>query len=1364
MSTPVIDPKTSTSKWRKILKLGEDLLCANQGEINQIEVHKHSLIVNLAAQVLGAQATFWMPSGISAFPSSTDSRASPIDQHIESDIQKLTPLMRRSLNMRRICCSEHSNQDTCIAGLESIVDGNVFAMAAPLISQDLTIDVPHILGILQVERITGVPFDLEDGDLFEGLISQGALGLNALNQMEIERWRLDQLSLVRKVSAEIAHLHDLDQLSQRVTELILKTFRYYYTAIFTLEKGKDRLQFRASAGPQVAGQDLTSTSTEISSSPVVNAKIGHGIIGNVASSGVEIIANDVRQESRFLFEECLPETLSEAALPLKVQDRLVGVLDVQSDQPGDFLETDMLILRTLASNIAIAIENARIYSKLQYRADHLSIIGEVGRAITSMLDQDELIAEITVLIQKRFGYPFVHLFNINPINKKIEFAAGSGEISQKLQESKLTYDLDDPKGIIPWVARNAESRLVNDVQLEPLYRPAIFLPDEACSELCVPLLFAGRVLGVLDIQSNEVGAFSDDDRTLFESLADNIALALRNAQLFRSEQWRRKAADSLREVAGLLSEDVDLNVVLNSILVELDRTLPSDIAAIWLLNKEQAADPENGIPGLNLAAVHSLRKDIFLIKVGSSPWELILINPELSTHLDPALATSWLMDAMNSSQPIFRTAETPYEPIGAVLGFQPSYSAIAAPLRVGERILGVLTIIHHASGKYGDEAQLFTAAYASYAAVAIENTRLYEAAHEQAWISSVLLQVSEAIQSYNNINELLNSVIEFTLMLAGVKGVALYLADQEGTYTPFVSAGLSSEAKIQFMRWRFVTGDVPILDRIREEPAPVILGNNQGDRILTSIFLEEAGKDTSSSDQDVIVLVPVSARQEIMGVLLIHNRKETSQTAPDFSHKEFFDRTLPILQGIADQTAVALENIRLLESQKNEAYISASLLQVARAVANSNDLSEALPVVAQLIPRLTGVDRVAFFLWDNAEQKFHLNGAYGVPQADLGISFGSGEFGLLDAALEINQVIAIHLPAIGIGDEHPIEGWSGFADPEQLSNAELIKSSKRLLIAFPLMIKEQFVGALLVEEPDFPYPENQVNLTVIQATRERRIEIITGIAQQVALAIQNEQLERETIEREKIEREMQLAREIQQTFLPQKLPEPPGWDFEVLWRTARQVGGDFYDIVELPEGRLGLVVADVADKGMPAALWMTMIRTLLHATLRQMDSPVEVLAYLNHVLVPDTRNGMFASMLFGVLNLKSGEFFYANAGHNPPILLSAQTRQVSYLDTGGVVLGVMNEIVLPGRRLTLSPGDGLILYTDGITEVFSPDGKIFGEERLKLILEDTLPVYLKVKGKTSLQTILGTIDAALEDFSGGAALSDDQTILVFRRQ
>ena len=240
-----------------------------------------------------------------------------------------------------------------------------------------------------------------------------------------------------------------------------------------------------------------------------------------------------------------------------------------------------------------------------------------------------------------------------------------------------------------------------------------------------------------------------------------------------------------------------------------------------------------------------------------------------------------------------------------------------------------------------------------------------------------------------------------------------------------------------------------------------------------------------------------------------------------------------------------------------------------------------------------------------------------------------------------------------------------------------------------------------------------------------------------------------------MERELQLAREIQQTFLPDHLPTCAGWDLAVLWKPAREVGGDFYDVFELPGNRLGLVIADVADKGMPAALFMTLVRTLIRATAREELSPSAVLEIVNDLLVTDTKHGLFITVAYAVLSLEFGKVIFANAGHNLPILICQEPKRIEILETTGMALGVLEGIHIADLSTNLKPEDCLIFYTDGITEAFSPDGEMYGENRLREIVLSGVC--------NSAQQQLQAIDQAVQDFIGGLPPSDDITLLTVRR-
>jgi sigma-B regulation protein RsbU (phosphoserine phosphatase) len=1363
---------SSQTGWRQVLSLGEELLClaheafAKSWPIQEIITDQRDLIKNKTAHLLDAQVDLWLcEDELLNFVGKSQGGEK---RQILSD-QASAPaaaLMRQCLQSRETCFGNEQDFEAQPAAAGQSQLQKITRIATPILVQDRQGQTTRLLGVLSVERPQGPTFSEEQIALLDGLAIQTTLALQSSLQTANERWRLEQLSLVRQVNAQIANLRDLDELARRVTGLILETFHYYYVAIFTLEPGQEGLHFRASAGPTAGptagpGSAASAEPPESDLSPMFSIHVGEGIIGHVAQSGEEILANDVSQEARYHHLEALAETLSEVALPLKVEERILGILDVQSDQIDYFNETDMLVLRALANNIALAVEGIRLYSALHQRASQLSAIYEVGGAITSILDQDRLLDEVVNLIHKRFGYPFVHIFTVHQGRRKVFYEAGSGLHSKILHKEEYAYDLDDPLGMIPWVARSGESILANDVDREPRYRPSRLPPDETRSELTVPLAFGGEVLGVLDVQSDRLNAFGEEDRFLFETLAGNIAIALRNAYLYRSESWRRRVAESMNEVAGLLSADIALDEVLRAILSELERSLPLDLAAIWLLDEDTPEGEIEASPALRLAAMHGIDTAQLDLEIGLSPEEILEFNPSGVQELPLEEASSWFMEALASDQPVIREQESPFDPLAAALDYPVDYSAIAAPLRVGEQSLGLLTLAHRTSRRYGGEAYNMTAAFASYAAVAIENTRLYEAAHEQAWISTVLLQVAEATQSLTDLNELLTTVIHITPDLVGVRVCLVYTLDEDGNFLPAAASGLSPQAQASFENERFAPGDVPVLDELLDQMRPILLRGDEEEQPLADLL--GIGEPQSGPPEfELSVMVPLAARGESLGALLVAYSVDPLGSRGK-TLEELFDERLAIVQGIAQQTAIAMDNLRLIKSQKEEAYVSVALLQVAQAVVSSNDLDVTLGSIVRITPILVGVKRTAIYLWNESQRTFQLSQAYGLPRTISEGPFSASEFPLLEAAMLEEAPLACALDGGQANSEQAPEAWPLLEAPDSNEMQEYIKNEPCLLLAFPLWVKGKALGVMLVEEPT---PEGKSSSgSANRRLREKRMEIITGISQQAALAIQNDQLQQEMVERERMERELQLARDIQRTFLPQQLPDLPGWEMKMLWRPAREVGGDFYDFFELPGKRLGLVIADVADKGMPAALFMTLVRTLLRATIQQTASPAEALGRVNDALVPDAPAGMFVTLAYAVLSLESGELQIANAGHNPPLVLRRRGCRLERLVRSGMALGVQAGNHIRNVEIALEAGDFLVMYTDGVTEAFSEEGDLYGEERLQETIETTALCVTGVGGAQGLsaQEMLESIDRSVAAFMGDSMPSDDLTLLVLKR-
>jgi serine phosphatase RsbU (regulator of sigma subunit) len=234
-------------------------------------------------------------------------------------------------------------------------------------------------------------------------------------------------------------------------------------------------------------------------------------------------------------------------------------------------------------------------------------------------------------------------------------------------------------------------------------------------------------------------------------------------------------------------------------------------------------------------------------------------------------------------------------------------------------------------------------------------------------------------------------------------------------------------------------------------------------------------------------------------------------------------------------------------------------------------------------------------------------------------------------------------------------------------------------------------------------------------------KLLNDLATQTAPAVQVAQLvrqqQRQAQERERIEQELRVARLIQQTLLPKEVPDLEGYKLAAYYQPAREVGGDFYDFLKLDDEHLGLVVGDVTDKGVPAAIVMATTRTMLRASAQRLDSPGEVLKRVNDVIVRDIPPNMFITCLYAILNLKSGLLRYANAGHDLPYRRrrrrSSEAGGAEELRATGMPLGLLPGMSYEEKEIVLDRGDSVLFYSDGLVEAHDPERKMFGFPRLQ---------------------------------------------------
>jgi sigma-B regulation protein RsbU (phosphoserine phosphatase) len=304
------------------------------------------------------------------------------------------------------------------------------------------------------------------------------------------------------------------------------------------------------------------------------------------------------------------------------------------------------------------------------------------------------------------------------------------------------------------------------------------------------------------------------------------------------------------------------------------------------------------------------------------------------------------------------------------------------------------------------------------------------------------------------------------------------------------------------------------------------------------------------------------------------------------------------------------------------------------------------------------------------------------------------------------------------------------------------------VLAAPLLYAKQNMGVLALANSRMGAPFSQNDFVVFKS-----------IAEQSAFALYNAIIYSEANEKKRLDHDLQIARDIQRILLPSESPSVSGFEINGLNVPARQVSGDYFDYIKIDDERLGVAIADVSGKGVPASLIMAICRSVLRSQAIGNPSPADVLQKVNRQLYPDIKEDMFISTAYLVLDHARGGVTLARAGHDAPLLYQQKTQTITPLKTPGMVVGIDSGNVFD--RLTkdvaveLGPGDCILLYTDGITEALDNEGNEFGLER-------TIQSF-RTSAKEGAQTIVTRLIDDLRNFVGSTPQNDDITLIAIRK-
>jgi sigma-B regulation protein RsbU (phosphoserine phosphatase) len=320
------------------------------------------------------------------------------------------------------------------------------------------------------------------------------------------------------------------------------------------------------------------------------------------------------------------------------------------------------------------------------------------------------------------------------------------------------------------------------------------------------------------------------------------------------------------------------------------------------------------------------------------------------------------------------------------------------------------------------------------------------------------------------------------------------------------------------------------------------------------------------------------------------------------------------------------------------------------------------------------------------------------------------------------------------------------SDTALADRLSIVAEQVRSMLAAPLQTEAHVIGLIYVDSPGF-----------IHEFTEEDLNMLTVMANIAAIRIEQARLV-EVEHAEKIRaKELEHAALIQRSILPANFPPFPDrkdFDLHAAMVPAMEVGGDLFDFFLLDADHLAFMVGDVSGKGVPAALFMAVSRTLLRATAQHHRSPGECLTYMNTTLAEQNASGMFVTLFYGVLDTRNGEIRFANAGHNPPYLLSAAGSIRELRETSGPMLGYLAGLQYQTCTCRIHGGEGIVLYTDGVTEALDTDERFFEEQRLERFLQEHASEPAK-------QLVVG-LQQAVQAFSQGVPQADDITVLALR--
>ncbi len=769
----------------------------------------------------------------------------------------------------------------------------------------------RVLGVLGVMSYAPYDFSPDQVTVISAIADQIGAALDNARLFEEIRHRVQELATLQASSMQVAATLDLGTALEAILSSVLELTNASGAEVHLYEVEDGKLFF------------TTVLRRDGEQAPVGGSPPGDGPIARAAHSGEEVLLEDLAASRLNVGEWQARGVQAFAALPLSRADHVLGVLAVAFDASHSFAQDETRILRLLADQAAIAVERARLFAGETQRSAQLALIDHVSRHATATLKLNEILDRAAISIQRSFAYFNVALFLIDRTTQEVVLRSIAGGHRMVVP---CGYRQALGEGIVGWVAETGQTLLANDVSEEPRYRPFLPTAELVGSELAVPIARGDEVIGVLDVQHLERGAFGREDARAMEALAGHLSAAIDNARLYEETQRRVAELTAVQETTLRVLSSLDTGLVLDSVARNALELVDADNVRIFL------QEPEDGSLTFGTALWRGEPSEMSLWEQPDRFSQAVL-ESDCSLSIDHA-----------REHPYFASPEAQELGVEAIAGF---------PLLGTAGAVGVMAVAYLRPHVFDADELRVLGLLASQAAVAITNARLYEETRRRLEKLTMLHEVALAATSSLALEEIADRVVAVAQQGLGCEHLGLLLVNEEQR----VLEPLGHDAQ---------AGDEPVELRVGQGLEGWVAEHG------SSLRVGDVAKDLryvkSVPGVRSALVVPLVVGNRIIGVIGAASSHLDAFSADD-------ER---LMTTVARQLAVAIENARLYGETEQRLTEVSALYQLARQMNTSLDIQEVLDSIVWSLKQAMGCRACSIALLDPANDVLEIRAAAGI--------------------------------------------------------------------------------------------------------------------------------------------------------------------------------------------------------------------------------------------------------------------------------------------------------------------------------------------------------------------------------------------------